>query len=809
MAWIYSLIVDIRHALRSLRFNPVFSATAILTLGLGIAAATSVISIVDATLLRPLPFPGSNRVVDLSGYSPKMNDVHFGLTRRETEVLRSGRSFEAVSEYDTWGSRSYTMARSDGAAVFRGVVVSSSFFAVMGVHPAIGRAFGSEDENTDRPRVCVLTHAGWQRLSAGRRDPIGQSLSFVEGPLTVVGVMPEGFWYPMATSKAFGMVMPDLIVPTSLRAAGGGPSSVHVVLARLKPGVSILQAQAEADVVARQYGELQEDGSGLGMRVTLLQQLMSREARPTLLILFGVVGCLLLICCVNIASLLLSRSHARAKEIAMRATLGAGRARLLRQMFTEHMVLAVMGGGLGLFLTGAALDVFLGLLPKQLLIVQQIDLDARMLSLATLITLLTGVLCGLGPAFAGTRVDLMYALKGSSPRLVRAVRRRFFGRGLLIVEAALLVVLLSGAALLLNTLVRLQVIDVGFDSRTLWAAEFEFAEGLYPETAQIPQFLSRMNERLRAIPGVVSVGEGDWGPLGGFCPGNELGIEGKEGTLSPQLRHVSADYFASLDLAPLRGRLWTRADEGEKPHVAVINQNAARSYFPNEDPLGRRIVINRKWPVQIVGIVRDLREANERKSPGPSVYVPINPYSTEFYRSRIVLLRFRDDRPALRNEIIRNVAAVDPRMPVTVTRMDETLSQRLRDPLFYAVFVGLAAAFGLLLAGVGIAGVAGQGVVQRTHEIGVRLALGADVAGVVRMIVREVCIPVLAGIGAGCVCALAAARVLRSLLYEITPQDPATHAIAVGLLLGIALLAAYIPARRASRINPVDALRAE
>jgi len=809
--WFDGLAQDVHFALRSFRVNPGFTITAVVTLALGIAAATSVVSIVDATLLRPLPFPASDRVVDVGAFDPKRPQYSWSITRTQAEALRSSPWLESVAEYGSYVSQPYTVARSEGPQVINGVNVSSDFFTVFRVRPARGRAFTTDDENVAQPAVCLVTKNGLQRLFNGQRDVIGRTLSFVEGQVTVVGVMDDGFWHPMSPDAKMGQgePNPDLLVPIARRGPYEGPDSMWPVAARLKPGATVAQVQREAEAVVRRLGKPRRDGSTLHARVQPLQEEMASDARTTLLTLFGFAGCLLLICCVNIANLLLSHSTSRTRELALRTALGAGRLRLFRQLVTEHLVLATIGGLGGLYLTVAAMDTFVRLLPSGLLIIPRIALDARMLGIAALVTLVTGVLAGLGPALIATRAGLADALKAGGHAMAGTPRWRSFASLLLVVEAAVLLMLLSGGGLLVNTLVRLKTINLGFDPDRLWTADFVAPRALYPKLAQVGPLSSRIADALRRLPGVVSVGESDWGLLGGYCPENSMTIVGRPDELRPQTRHVSAGYFATVNIGLRSGRLWTAQEENVKPQVAVINQAAAREYWPKEDPIGRRIVVNKKWEVQIVGVVRDLREANERKAPGPSVYMPLNPISSRFYMARTMVVRTSQAQAGLARDAIKAIAAIDPRLVVTMTRADETLSERRQDSRFYAVVVGIAAAFGLLLAAVGIGGVTAQGVARRTREIGVRLALGANATGVVRMVVRQVCVPVVIGVGVGAAAALAISRVMKSFLYEITPQDPVTHVVAVGLLLGIALVAAFLPARRAARINPVDALRAE
>ena len=805
-----SLTQDVRFALRSFRRNPLFAVAAVVTLGLGIAATTSVVSVADATLLRPLPFPGPDRVVNIAAVDQKRGYA-FGITREQVEALRASPVFESVADHASWSSQTYTVARADGPQVFNGVNVSPEFFSVFRVRPALGRPFSADDMNVEQPAVCILTATGARRLFKGRRDVLGQTLAFVEGQVTVVGVMGDGFWYPMAPEAKMGRSEPgpDMLVPIASRGRFSGPESRWGAAARLRPGATPEQAQREAETIVRRHSKPNRDGSYYGTRVRLLQDEMAAEVRQTLLTLLGFAACLLLICCVNIANLLLSHSNARTRELALRTTLGAGRLRLVRQLLTEHLVLAAVGGAVGLGLAAATMDTFIRLLPAGLLVIPRLSVDARVVGLAAIVTLLTGLLAGLGPALLATRGGLADVIKAGGGSASRTPRWRSFASVLLVVESAVLMILLSGGGLLVNTLVRLKTVDLGFEPDRLWTAEFIAPKALYPDTAQVGLLGGRAADALSRLPGVVAVGESDWGLLGGFCPGNMLAIDGSTETLRPQTRHVSAGYFAAVNMPLRAGRLWNAQEENVKPEVAVINEAAARAYWPKADPVGQRVTVNEKWPVRIVGIVRDLREADEREAPGPSVYLPLNPFSTRFYRARTLVFRTSQAQDGLGLAAIKAIAALDPRIPVTVNRSDQTLSDRRQDPRFYAVVVGIAAVFALLLAAVGIGGLTAQGVVRRTREIGVRLALGAEGGSVVGMIVRQVCAPVVVGTTLGTGGALALSRVLKSFLFEITPQDPATHVVAVALLIAIAVAAAVVPARRAARVNPVEALRAE
>ncbi len=829
-AWFDALAQDVRLALRSFRLDPTFAIAAAATLALGIAASTSVMSIVDATLLRPLPFPSPDRVVyvtgvnpvrtapsasDRSGRRPSARWAGAGIPRTLSDALRGSPAFESVSEFASWVSQPYTLAWADGTRVVNGVNVSPDFFTVFRVRPARGRVFTAADERVATPEVCILTTTGVRRLFNGQRDVIGKTVSFVEGQVTVVGVMSEEFWYPMPPDITMGQgeTAPDLLVPWARFSERERPGQGrgYGVAARLQPGATVVQAQREATELALRYGEPSRDGGRDTARVRLLQEELALDARSTLLVLFGLIGCLLVVCCVNIGNLLVSRSQSRIRELAVRATLGATRTRLFRQLLTEYCVLAAASGAIGLLLSAAALNTFVSLLPAGLLLVPAIRVDLRMVGIAGIVTAFTALLSGLGPAVLATRADVSSALKAGGQSVARAPRWRRFAGTMVVVETSVLLVVLIGGALLVNSLLRLTTIDLGFAPDRVWTVDFVAPRSLYPQREQVGPLAARMADALRRIPGAVSVGASDWGPLRGVIDDIRMTIDGRSETLRSEVRHVSADYFQAVGISVRSGRLWTAADEDTAPKVAVINETAARRYWPGEDPIGRRITVSpgRTWRLEIVGVVSDLREATERRAPAPSVYVPMNPSSCLFYNFRTLVIRTSQPRTGVGRDAARAMAAVDSRLPVTATRADEALANGRRGPRFYAVFVGMAGAFGLLLVAVGIAGVTAHGVTRRTREIGVRLALGANPVAVVGMVVRQVVAPVLVGLGVGLSAGLAVSRVLTSFLYEITPQDPVTHVAASSLLLAVALLASWLPARRAARVRPADALRAE
>jgi predicted permease len=804
--WLDSVWQDVRYAVRSFRRDHVFTITAILTLAVGIGATTSTFSIVDGVLFRPLPYPDPDRVVMFMAGSP--GDVAEGLKQDDFAALHRARSLEAVASYSAFVTGSVTMTGVGPAERVCTADATSEFFAVLGVHPFIGRDFTAHDGDD----VAILTYGLWKRRFGGDRSVVGRTISFLERQVTIVGVMPPEFWYPRTTAKeAPEMLLGDRVewdkpLP---------PNAVRFLIGRLRKGVSLREAQAEADVIAARLGPRTAGQAAPGIFVTPLRSEMVIFQRNPLLIVLGAVLFLLLIACVNVANLMVARGRAREREFAIRSTLGAGRLRIARQLLTESVLLALIGGAIGVLVSYWTLDVLLAQVPESLRPVRDIGIDHRALAFSGLLTLATAVVFGAVPALEASRPDLATGMK---VRIPTQHRLRFHGgttrRLLLVVEVGLTLVLLVGAGLLTNSFVRLTKVDVGFDTSNVVVARVVTPKTRYPSDQQVALFFKQAVERLRALPGVQSASTADLSPLSSAMMGASARIEGHPGEEHPDTLRVGTTYFETLGIPVVAGRMFGPSDEGQRASVAVVNETMAQRYWPGGDAIGRAVTVWRDTPVRIVGVVRDTRtglrdsQTGMRRAAQPTIFVPYDPAYRAF-RGRTFIVETTPGRGGLPTAIRTEIAGMDRDMALEPETLEESIGLAVATPRFYAFIVALFASIGLLLSAVGVAGIAAHDVVRRRHEIGVRMALGASGTRVVRSMTTRVAIPVAVGLALGIVAASALTRVLASLLFEIKPRDPVTFAAVAALLAAVALVATYLPARRAARVDPIEVLRAE
>jgi putative ABC transport system permease protein len=798
--WLDSVWQDVRYAVRSFRRDRAFTITAILTLAIGIGATTSTFSIVDGILFRPLPYRDPGRIVALIGRDLKSGTEFEYLPDSALPPLRRARSLEKIATYRPLGGR-LTTTGGGPAEYVKTVDVSSDFFAVLAVYPFLGRGF-RPDEGGRGNQVGVLTYRTWQRRFSADRSVIGCPVHFQEDTVTVVGVMPSDFWYPRMGRED----QPEILL--------ADPKQQGSLLGRLSSGTSLAQAQSEASVISSRLSEFrQRDGSRGEVFVTPLRSLIALGQRQSLLAVLGAVLFLLLIACVNVANLMLTRGRHRQREFAIRGSLGAGRLRILRQLLTESVLLGIVGAVIGILASYWTFDLLLACVPEALRPVRDIVIDRRVLGFAALATLAAVAIFGVGPALDGARPDLMSELKIGVGRRYR--RRRVPVRSVLLVaEVGLTLVLLVGAGLLINTFVRMQHVDVGFEPSRIAVVYAATPKTRYGSDRQAEQFYQQATERLRSIPGVESAATADVSPLNGVIMKAPARIEGRAGEQPVDTWRVSSDYFETVGIGLVEGRLLTPADEHQAAAVAVVNEAMVRRYWPSGGAIGRRLVV---WPetrVQIVGVVRDARtglrdrETLGLKPAAPTVFVPYDSAYRRF-RYRALVVRTSPQRGNLLPAIKAAIAAIDREMPIEPMSLDESVTEALARPRFYALVVGLFASIGLLLATVGIAGVAAHDVLRRTHEIGVRMALGASARRVVAIMTTQATIPIAAGLVIGIAAAVALTRVLASLLFEIKPRDPVTFAAVSALLAAVALLATYLPARRAAKVDPIEVLRAE
>jgi predicted permease len=806
------LIQDARYALRQLRKNPAFTAVAVLTLALGIGANTAIFSVVNAVLLRPLPYKNDSRLV---------------------VILNKGRNPVAPANFIDWRSQSQSFSHMGAAEYWTpnltgtdnpeklwALHITPDIFPMLGVDPLLGRVFLPEEQEAGKEHEVVLSYSLWQSHFAGDPEIIGRSVALSGETYTVVGVMPRDFKFaPFWATKA------ELWTPLALgsRLADRGGSSLRV-FARLKPGVSLEQAQAEMFGITSRM-EREFPGTNQDMHVVSLREKVVGNIRPALLVLLGAVGFVLLIACANVSHMLLARAAARREEVALRTALGAGRWEMLRQFLTESVALAFMGGCAGLLLAVWGVRVLLALSPEGIPRAETVRVDGHVLLFALGISLVTGLGFGIVPAWKATAVNLSDVLKegerGSSEGLGR---NRL--RGLLIAsEFALAVVLLAGAGLMVRTFFALQHVDPGFDPQGVVSMVVGVAGTEQAAAGHTGNFYREVLQKVSAVPGVEFASGINHLPLAGDEWGFPFHIEGRPPErpgedLVATYRVVFPGYFQTMQIPILRGRDVTDADNLRSPGVIVINEYLAHRYWPGEDAIGKRITFddpakNPSW-LTVVGVAKNTARSNWVSPPEEEVFLPylqnrayLDTPSPPFAYLTLVVRASRDPA-ALAPDIRKAIRSLDKNIPISeIQTMNLVVAEANGQSRFYMVLLGAFAAIALILAGVGIYGVMSYSVSRRTHEIGVRMALGAQGRDVLRLVVFQGIIQAMAGIAVGLAGALALSRLMAGLLYGTRPTDPTTFVAAVLVLGGVAVAASYIPARRASKVDPMVALRYE
>jgi putative ABC transport system permease protein len=803
---------EVRHAARSLSKARGFSLIVILTLALGIGANAAIFSVVNAVVLRPLPYQDPDRLVVVwdNLMRHQLKDIVVSALEY-TEFRDRNRVFERMAAYDTSGFNITGIASPERV---NGAVVTASLLPLIGVRPALGRVFEDADQRPGVERV-VLSHAIWQRIFAGDRSIVGRAIAVDGKSAEVVGVMPAGFHFPDDTVE----IWKPLVFDAELLSEDNRGSRSYTVIARLKAGVTVDQAQAEMNVVSdgmvRQHPQAYRGGYYTTVRG--LQDEIVGGTRRVLLLQFGAVGLVLLIACANVANLLLARGGARRKEMAIRRALGAKRSRIVGQLLTESVLLAVCGGAVGLIVAVWGLDLLIALAPSDIPRLTEIALDARVVAFTAVVSLLTGVLFGVVPALQMSRTDPGNTLKEGG-RSGSAGRRRALGDALIVAQVALSLVLLVAAGLLINSFARVQAAAPGFNPERVLTmriappdAKYSFERG--------EAFFADLVARLRATPGVRSVGAINALPFSGTGGDRSFYIEGRSTTRTENLpdedmRFVTPGYFATMQIPVLQGREFSERDTLAAPRVAVINQALARKYFPAGDAIGTRVAFTQQQPVwyQIIGVVGAIRHRALDARELPELYVPnaqpLFPGAT--VRALFVAVRTDGDPLAMTAAVRQAVAAVDPDQPISDLRsMEQRVSASLGPRRFNMVLLGVFAAVALALCAIGIYGVLAYAVTERTHEIGIRLALGARPRDVIAMVVGQGLALAVAGAVLGVVAAAAVTRLMASLLYGVTATDPLTFGAVVLLLLLVAAGAAWRPARRATQVDPLTALRAE
>ncbi|HVG06887.1 MAG TPA: ABC transporter permease [Thermoanaerobaculia bacterium] len=818
---------DLKYAARMLAKTPGFTAVALVTLTLAIGANTAIFSIVNGMLIRPLPFPDQEELVQLmrgfkeGGLSGATSVPKFAYWEENTRNL-----FDGVTAFDNLGS-GFNMAGDGKPERIIGSRATHEFFGVFGATPAIGRGFRPNEDRPGAAKVVVLSHGLWTRRFAADRGIVGRTLQLNGEPYTVVGVAPEGFKYPANA---------ELWTPFQMDRTSQDKGHYFEAVGRLKDGVSFEKAKATAAVVGKQYITAHPDFGSPDETLSLLtlRDRLYGRLRPVLLILLGAVGFVLLIACVNLANLQLARATARQREVAIRTILGARSSQIVRQLLTESLLLSVIGGLLGLALGSWILKPLIALSPPDIERLTPIGIDLPVLGFTFGLALLAGLLFGLVPAAQASRVDLNAPLKEGSTRSTGGVRGNLMRRILVVGQVALALIPLTGAVLLVKSFTGVVRTDPGFDPRNVLTLKLSLPEGRYGKPETMQAFSRDVVERVESLPGVKKASVAMFLPLEGGADlpftiqGKYTGgmSESSPGIGFAQYRPSTAGYFDALGIKVTRGRVFTSRDSSGAPLVVLINEAAAKHYWPNENPLGQRIHIGPPFvpelgdpsPREIVGIVPNVREVGLEEEAPPIVYTPLEqtPAAVLGMVLRLspmnLVVKSEREVPNLAAAVQKEIWAVDAEQPVNDVRlMEEIVSRSLGRQRFAALLLGGLALLALLLAGVGIYGVLSYLVMQRTREIGVRMALGASARNVLGMVVRQGFLSVIIGVAIGVAGAFALARFLggqiAGLLAGGSATDPVTFVLAPAVLAAVALLASVIPAHRASQLDPLIALR--
>ena len=797
---------DVRYGVRVLWKSPGFTVVALCALALGIGANTAIFSAVNAVLLRPLAFPESERLVWLEGENQAQ-----GITASNMSVpdfadwQTQNQVFEQMAGFITGGS---LLVTGEEAERVRGTSVTADFFPLLRTNAARGRALQAGDQEKGHDDVTVLSYALWQRRFGADPNVVGRQVMIGNTSTTVVGVMPQGFDFPQQTEMWF---------PLALNPAAERRDNRYMnVVARLKPGVPLAQAQTQMDTISQRLaGEYHETNNGWRVRLTNLHEFMVGAVRPSLLILLGAVAFVLLIACANVANLLLARATARQKEIAVRTALGASRLRIVRQLLTESVLLSLGGGAGGVLLSVWLTDLFIAVSPPNAPRFDEIRPDARVFLFALALAVLTGVVFGLAPALQASRPDLNESLKEGGRSGAEGGRRNRVRSLLMVAEIALSFMLLAGAGLLIKSFMRLRDVSPGFNANGVLAMRLSLPSAKYPKGQPRVDMYRQVFERVRALPGVESAGAVLSLPLGGdtFNVGRSFIREGRpmtpEESANASYLVATPDYFRTLAIPLVAGRAFTEQDTEQSPMVVIVNETMARKYWPGESPVGKRITIWRdeKFAREVVGVVGDTRAALDTP-PGAQMYVPFA--QDAGWGSMTMVVRTTVEPSSLAGAVRGEIHALDKTLPVyNVRTMNEVAAASVAPRRAAMLLLTAFAAVALLLAVLGIYGVTAYYVTQRTHEIGIRMALGAQTRDVLRLVVGQGIRLTLVGLALGIACAFALTRVMASLLYGVKPTDPATFTGGALLLALVALVACYLPARRATKVDPMVALRYE
>jgi putative ABC transport system permease protein len=799
------MIKDLRYAIRTLLKRPGFLVVALSTLALGIGATTAMFTVVNSVLLRPLQFPESERIVLHEGINPRLGIKESNMSVPDViDWQQQSQSFEQIAGFVTWGA---FLSTGDETERVRAAAVSPEFFPLLRTAPLSGRTIQSGDAQAASEPVTVISYGLWQRRFGGAPDVVNRKITLSGVTNTIVGVMPAGFNYPDDT-ELWAAFQLD---PSEVR-----DNRYLNVISRLKPGVSIAQAQTEMDTISQRLAQnYSETNSGWSVRLTELRERMVGELRTALLMLFGAVAFVLLIACANVANLLLARSAYRKKEIALRTALGASRLRLVRQLLTESVLLSVVSGAIGLALSVWLTKLLVAISPAETPRFEEISINWQVFLFAFGLTILAALLFGLVPALQTSRGNLNETLKESGRTGAPGATRNRIGSLLIVSEVALSFMLLAGAGLLIKSFMQLRKIDPGFNAGNVLAVRLTLPPRKYKQGEPRAQIYKQLVEQVKTVPGVQSAGAVLSLPLGGdtFNVGRGVLLEGRrpvpEEASNAAHLPVTPDYFRTLNIPLKEGRVFTDYDNEQAPKVVIVNETMARQLWPGESPVGRRFSIWRdeKFSREVVGVVGDTKSTLDKEGE-QQMYVPYAQDAT--WGSLSLVVRTNGEPTAVAGSVREAIRGVDKGVALynlkTMNDVVATSAAPRRVPmLLLSSFAGVA----MLLAMIGIYGITSYYVTQRTHEIGVRMALGAQIADVLRLVLRRAMLLAVIGVGVGIAGAVAVTRYLSTLLFGVKPIDAITFvAVALALVL-VALLASLIPARKATKVDPLTALRYE
>lgn len=807
-----NLLQDLRFGARMLLKKPGFTLIAVMTLALGIGANTAIFSVVNTVLLRALPYKEADRIVMVWEKSQ----------RREQNVINLGNFFdwkaqnEVFADMATFADFRTNLTGQGDPVEIPAQIATDNLFSVLGVNPILGRTFTPDDAKQGQDSVVVIGYGLWQRQFGGDPNVIGRKIILNNNENTVIGVLPPAFKWHIQGNSITGQpaeIWAPWVISDQMKLRRGRFASA---VARLKPGVSVAQARAAMEVIGRRLSEqYKEFNTNWGVTVVPLREQFAGELRRPLMILMGAVGFVLLIACANVANLLLARAASRHKEIAVRTALGAGRGRILRQLLTESVLLAALGGLAGLALAWWGTPALAQLSPPELGALQGIEISAPVLGFTFVVALLTGIIFGLVPALDASKLNLSDTLKEAGKALAGSIRSQRVRNALVVSEVALALVLLIGAGLLIRSFLQLQSQSTGFNAQNVLTMRVALPGRKYNDNPKRINFFTQAVAQMQALPGVEAAGAINFLPFAGPGAGTGLEIEGKPKPLPGQglvtgVCVADQHFFSTMQIALKRGRLFNEQEVREARHVVVINEALARKYFPNEDPLGQRIrinMMNEPVPNEIIGIIADVKHAQLDKEAEPMSYWPIAelPYNTMTF-----VLRTRGEAMSAVAAARQVIQTLDPQQPVADVRpMESLLGKSVARARFNTLLLSVFAFVALLLSAVGIYGVMAYSVTQRTHELGIRLALGARQRDVLTLVLKQGMRLAGFGVAIGLGAAYGLTRLMTTLLFGVKATDPLTFAGIALLLTGIALLACYIPARRATKVDPMIALRYE